>query len=258
MHPSTGDSSTAPASPTEPDVPLRPDPAPGQESDDAWAAPPVFRRYLGEPGAQVHLYEGGSEEGRPVVLLHRSAATAHGWVPTLRLGSWDARVLAPDLPGAGLSDPFRGDDEALAWHLLHALRGTERRGALVVVDGDAARLGIELALAGPQAVAGLVLLAPPVQSACEVERLRHVRQPVWAAAGADAPGAQTSLAEVPGARWLTLPGIGAEPVTEHPDLLLDLVHGALAELASTGRPQDGRRYITWVSSEACENPSLSR
>ena len=198
---------------------------------------------------QPGIREAGDEQGAPVALLHRSDATAQVWSPTLALGSWSVRLLAPDLP-----------ERADAAYVVDSLRRSERRALLVVAEGDAASLAVDMALARPGSVAGLVLLAPAEDTAhALVERLRRVTVPVWAAAGERSdPGAASSSVEVPGARWLSLPGVGDEPVTDHPDLVIDLVHGAVAELAATPRPQDGRRYITWVSSEACVKPSLSR
>lgn len=230
--------------------------------DDPWTSTPAHRARLGDAGAQVHVHEGGAPEGAPVVLLHRRGVAADVWAPTLGLGSWQVRLLAPDLPGSGLSDPVPGGDGAWASRLLEVLRRTERRGLLLVTDADTASLGVEMALTGPEAVVGLVLLDPSARTAGDVvERLRRVTVPVWVATG-ERPEGTGPPVEVPGARRLSLPGVGAEPVTDHPDLVLDLVHGAVAELAaaspSPGRPQDGRRYITWVSSEAWVNPSLSR
>lgn len=202
--------------------------------------------------AEPRLHEAGDEQGVPVVLLHRRGATAEVWVPTLALGSWTVRLLAPDLSGL--------PDDADAAYVVDSLRRTERRALLLVAEGDAASLAVDMALARPEAVAGLVLLAPAEDTAhALVEPLRRVTVPVWAATGERSdPGAASSSVEVPGARWLSLPGVGDELVTEHPDLVIDLVHGAVAELAASPRPQDGRRYITWVSSEACVKPSLSR
>ncbi len=236
---------------------------PHDPETDPWAETPAHRAYLGETGAQVHLHEAGAPEGAPVVLLHRRRGTAGDWAPTLALGSWQVRMLAPDLPGSGLSDPVPGGEDAWAPHLAETLGGVLGRPALVVADEDSACVAVEMALAAPELVAGLVLLSPAERTACDlVEHLRRVTVSVWAAAGEQAQGAEASSVEVPGARWLTLPGVGDEPVTDHPDLVLDLVHGAVAELAasqqSEGQPQEGRRYITWVSSDACVNPSLSR
>lgn len=252
MHPSTDETSTTASSGAG-------EPTPGQQAADPWTAPPAFRRYLGDPGAQVHLHEAGTSEGAPVVLLHRDGGTGEAWADLMALGSWSARLLAPDLPGCGRSDAVGGGAGAQATHLLEALRHSEPRGLLLVAEGEAACLAVEMALIVPGAVVGLVLLSPVERTACDVlERLRQVTVPVWAAVG-ERPD---HTVELPGARWLVLPGVGDEPVLDHADLVLDLVHGALAELVhpvpEQAEPQAGRRYITWVSSEAWVNPSLSR
>ncbi|ANH38154.1 Alpha/beta hydrolase family protein [Nocardioides dokdonensis FR1436] len=237
---------------------------PGQEQHDAWAAAPVFRRYVGDAGAQVHLYECGSSEATPVVLLHRSGASAETWLAVGQLGSWDVRLLAPDLPGCGQSDALAdvpADDEpgAVAAHLLGALRRTEHRPLLLVAEMDAICVAVEMARAEPASTTGVVLVAPSVTAGhAALEQLRLVDVPVWVAVGREAePGLRSTTTEVPGARWLLLPGVGSDPVSESPDLVLDLVHGAVAEVARSADQSD-RRYMTCVSSAACENPSLSR
>lgn len=230
---------------------------------DPWNDSPVSAGRVGDTGAQLHVREGGAATGAPVVLLHRRGAAGDIWDTTLELGSGAVRLLAPDLPGRGLSDPVPGDVPE-ARHVLDALRRTEPRAVLLVADGDSADLAAEMALTDPGAVSGLVLLGPGEWVVADLgSRLRRVRVPIWVATGQrTGAGAQATPAEVPGGRWVLLPGVGDEPPTDHPDLVLDLVHGAVAELAAGSQPepppQAGRRYITWVSSDACVNPSLSR
>ncbi|MBX6362352.1 MAG: alpha/beta fold hydrolase [Gemmatimonadetes bacterium] len=54
-------------------------------------------------GARVHLLEAGS--GRPLLLLHGGGGGGANWFRVLGPLARHARVLAPDLPGFGLSDP---------------------------------------------------------------------------------------------------------------------------------------------------------
>ena len=56
-------------------------------------------------GAALHHLESG--RGRPMVLLHGGSGGGANWFRIIPRLSTHARVLAPDLPGFGLSDPGR-------------------------------------------------------------------------------------------------------------------------------------------------------
>jgi pimeloyl-ACP methyl ester carboxylesterase len=57
------------------------------------------------PEGRVHHIEAGS--GRPVVLLHGGSGGGANWFRVLGPLSHEYRVLAPDLPGFGLSEPVQ-------------------------------------------------------------------------------------------------------------------------------------------------------
>jgi pimeloyl-ACP methyl ester carboxylesterase len=67
--------------------------------------PPVMaaRRYVGRPGAQLHVRQLGDGRGRPLVLLHDHPG-ASGSVLPLAARIHGRPVLALDSPGSGLSD----------------------------------------------------------------------------------------------------------------------------------------------------------
>lgn len=113
-------------------------------------------------GRQVQLTERG--EGPPLVLLHGTGAGAMFLSPLIeRLEG--VRVVAPDRPGQGLSDPTDIPRRhlrrtAVAWidHLLDALGLTS---TTLVGHSMGGLWTLWYALAHPQRVDRLVLLAPP-------------------------------------------------------------------------------------------------
>jgi pimeloyl-ACP methyl ester carboxylesterase len=124
---------------------------------------PIHRRYIDvHTGGRVHLLEHGA--GQPVVLLHGTTAAAGFFLPLL--GELEGvRMLAPDRPGHGLSDPIglprdRFRDIAVAWvdGLLDALQLDNT--ALVGHSGGGV-WALWYALAHPDRVTRLVLIAPP-------------------------------------------------------------------------------------------------
>jgi pimeloyl-ACP methyl ester carboxylesterase len=69
-------------------------------------------------GLRIHYWESGSEQPRPVLLLHGGMGDAHlHWSQALPLLADEFRVIAPDLPGFGgsMALPRPGTDALLDW-----------------------------------------------------------------------------------------------------------------------------------------------
>lgn len=80
----------------------------------------VEERHVELAGVRTAILEGGN--GRPVVLLHGPGEHAPKWRDTIEGLVDDYRVVAPDLPGHGASDPADGPlDPALVMSWLEAL-----------------------------------------------------------------------------------------------------------------------------------------
>ncbi len=114
-------------------------------------------------GLRVHLRDTGPRDGPAVLMLHGFGASLHTW------DDWAAgledrfRVIRLDLPGFALTGPDPSGDYtdargvAVLAALLNAL-GVE--GAAVVGNSLGGRLAWRLALAHPERVTRLVLVAP--------------------------------------------------------------------------------------------------
>lgn len=113
-------------------------------------------------GGRVHVLEQG--EGPPLVILHGTGSGAGFLLPLLN-ELRGVRVIAPDLPGVGLSDPVdtrRDDyrDPAVAW--LESFLDTLALDTVTLLghSGGAVR-ALWFALAHPGRVERLVLIDPP-------------------------------------------------------------------------------------------------
>jgi len=110
-------------------------------------------------GRRLHYVESG--EGEAVILLHGLGGSKIGWSGNLRALSRGRRVLALDQIGFGLSEKPRIDytSGALVEHLLEFLRhlGIER--ASLVGNSMGGEVALRLALARPEKVSRLVLVA---------------------------------------------------------------------------------------------------
>ena len=176
----------------------------------------IADRTVTVPGAgRVHLLEAGV--GPPVVMLHGSGLTAGFFLPLLR-ELHGVRVLAPDLPGAGLSDPVdlprsRYHDVAVAWldRLLDAL-GLDS--AAVVGHSGGGVWALRYALAHPSRVNRLVLVGVPTLpgTRCPIPQ-RLMATPGLGALLSRVPPSQSSALRL--ARVL---GEG-DTLAQHPDLV---------------------------------------
>ena len=101
-------------------------------------------------------------EGEPVILMHGLGATNSSMLTTLLDLSRDYRVIAPDLPGFGDSDkPLRSyDPEFYARWLCSFLDALGIQRAHLVGNSMGGRVAVETALAAPERVGKIALLAP--------------------------------------------------------------------------------------------------
>ncbi len=133
---------------------------------------PIERRVVEGPSGRLHLLAAG--DGPPVALLHGGFGGAGNWYRTLGSLARRFRVLAPDRPGFGLSDPPAPDDLSWLDELLTAL--DLRRVALVGHAGGGA-LALAYAQARPGAVTALALSDVPLTAPATDSDIRARRSP---------------------------------------------------------------------------------
>ena len=135
---------------------------------------PVERGFVQLPHGQVHYRAAGF--GPVVLALHESPASSLSLQPLIAGLAGHYRVIAPDTPGYGLSDPLPGAEPALEDFLAVLLQFTDamalKRVALYGTHTGAA-LAAAFAARYPQRVTTLVLDGISLFSPDEVEAFRR-------------------------------------------------------------------------------------
>ncbi len=126
---------------------------------------PPAGRFVEVAGGRLHVLElGAANDEPPVVLLHGASGNLQDM--RLILGerlSQRHRVILIDRPGHGWSDRLGADDSSPAWQaalIAQALEQLGIRRAIMVGYSWSGALATAFALAFPDRVAALVLLAP--------------------------------------------------------------------------------------------------
>ena len=152
---------------------------PTQAQSFAMGGPPAWlRRYVGAPGRQVHITEvGDARPSQPsLYCLHATAYSGRSFTPLMAALATSRRVLAPDTPGYGASDPPETQIELADY--------AERMGEALALDSDGridllgyhtgALLAAELARQRPELIRRVVLIGVPYFEDAEREHWRGV------------------------------------------------------------------------------------
>src|SRR5581483_4581385 len=120
------------------------------------------RVHLADPSVDVRVLEAG--DGPPLILVHGSGMSASTWAPLMPyLGRH--RLIAFDLPGFGLSDPFDYSGRSLRSHAVAQLTSLLDALGLEQVPVVGTSLGgmwaLCLALDAPDRVAAVASLGVP-------------------------------------------------------------------------------------------------
>jgi pimeloyl-ACP methyl ester carboxylesterase len=129
-------------------------------------APDVRLSRVGWSGGETQMLELGG--GSPLLLIHGGLDNAFSWAPIFPALARDRRVIAVDLPGHGLAEPFDFSGVDLLEHARTFLREILDTLDLPSVDVVASSIGalyaMAFALSAPERVSRLVLVGAPAGS----------------------------------------------------------------------------------------------
>jgi pimeloyl-ACP methyl ester carboxylesterase len=188
---------------------------------------PGFTPHFAEiDGVRTRYFLGG--EGPPLTVVHGLGGAAVNFTKLAPILARKRRVLIPDLPGHGLSEPF-GHVEGIATYSRHVQKVAELEGMLpgaVLGYSMGGVVALRLAVEEPEDVTALALVAP----AGIVSTTR--RAEIWLAVTAAIRPAQVmtrfrgTFARRPRLRWLPFGLWGAaDPPALEPDAVLGFLEG---------------------------------
>ena len=200
---------------------------------------PGFRPHFAEiDGVRTRYFLGG--EGPPLTIVHGLGGAAVNFTKLAPLLARKRRVLIPDLPGHGLSEPF-AEVEGITTYSRHVQAVAEHEGMLpgpVLGYSMGGVVALRLAVESPEEVTALALVAP----AGIVSTTR--RAEIWLGITAVMRPAQVmtrfrdTFARRPRLRWLPFGLWGAaHPYALEPDAVLGFLEGPSqhTDVGSAGR-----------------------
>lgn len=120
----------------------------------------ITRAFTRIAEGQVHYRHAGPETGRPLVMLHASPASSLLLQPLMAQFAADRRVVAPDTPGNGDSEPLSLEQPELVDYADAMLRILDSLGIGqfdLYGSHTGAHIAIEVAIARPDRVRRVVL-----------------------------------------------------------------------------------------------------
>jgi pimeloyl-ACP methyl ester carboxylesterase len=193
---------------------------------EATLLPGFTPHFAGIDGVRTRYFLGG--EGPPLTIVHGLGGAAVNFTKLAPILARRRRVLIPDLPGHGLSEPF-GHVEGLATYSRHVYKVAELEGMLpgaVLGYSMGGVVALRLAVEEPEDVTSLALVAP----AGIVSTTR--RAEIWLAVTAAIRPAQVmtrfrgTFARRPRLRWLPFGLWGAaDPPALEPEAVLGFLEG---------------------------------
>jgi pimeloyl-ACP methyl ester carboxylesterase len=132
------------------------------------AAGRVHRAYVWGRDGQIHYRRSGPEGARsPLLLLHAAESSGAPFEAFMSEMGRERSVIAPDRPGAGMSDPLRdgGDAAAQAMAMLEIVAELGLGMVDVIGIKDGGVIAVEMARQQPEVVRKIILVATPAPDA---------------------------------------------------------------------------------------------
>jgi pimeloyl-ACP methyl ester carboxylesterase len=173
-------------------------------------------------GSRVNYVDIGSGDGSPVIFVHGLAGQWQNWLENIPRIAQERRVLAPDLPGHGASDPPREEISISGCgRMVHELArqlGIER--AIVVGNSMGGFVASEVAIQFPDFVERLMLVSAAGISSASVSQapvmtLGRIGQAITAVTAAR----HRQVAARPITRHLAMALVARHPARLKPDLV---------------------------------------
>jgi len=193
-------------------------------------------------GARLRYFTAG--EGEPLVLVHGLGGAAANWVELAPALARRRRVLVPDLPGHGASDPAPAAPNLAAYadRLALMIEGEGMLPASLVGHSFGGSVALRLGIRRPEAVTGIVLAG-----ASGISSGRRLAQAVVTTIGLVRPGrvVARARAEIAATPWLRYPVFGrwgaADPQSLSPQAVLGFLEPQLlhTDTRSAGRALAG-------------------
>jgi len=116
-------------------------------------------------GRRWHYYTSGGSDAPVLLLVHGFRSSARFFRPSMLAFSDRWRVVAPDLPGHGDSEPWDPEDDVVEqWALLEGfLEALSLESMAVLGNSRGGAVAVQLAARSPQRVEALVLIAAPTK-----------------------------------------------------------------------------------------------
>lgn len=138
---------------------------------------PVHSKFCLVNDQHVHFLQSGSKKNPPLLLIHAFPVCAEMFRPLIKILSPYFFVLAPDLPGFGLSDPISHPSYETFVNFLSLFLDSQK---ITQTNPCGVSLGAALALKFahrfPHRVKKLILNSPPVSSLIQPKRFQVYRR----------------------------------------------------------------------------------
>ncbi|MGM7668248.1 alpha/beta fold hydrolase [Microbacterium sp. A93] len=195
----------------------------------------MSRRTVPAGAAQLSVEDGGDADGAPVLLIHAGVTDLRSWDHLIEHLGAGARCIRYDARGYGETRYEADDGWSPVTDTLAVLDASNVKRAIVVGCSMGGRTAIDFALAHPERVSALVLIAPAISGAPEPALDPVLAELDLAIDAADSRGDLDEVNRLEAHVWLDGPGHEGRVTGPARTLFLEMNGRALAA-ADPGEP----------------------